>query len=135
MAANDISKVMAEFLRLLAGEVESNQALAKRLSVPFTEYINQLPDKAPVSPRIPKQKTEKAIVPEGFDPFAIYYEQGSVGLLAALSDKDPAILKAILSHFALDPTRSYTRWRKQERLAEFIVQRVKAMSTKGSAFR
>ncbi|MDD4550431.1 MAG: hypothetical protein PHT79_11820 [Syntrophomonadaceae bacterium] len=57
-----------------------------------------------------------------------------VGLYSALQPMEALVLKAVLSHFALDPTRSYTRWRKRERLAEFVVQRVKAMRSRGEAF-
>lgn len=134
MASNDLTPVMADFLRVLADEVEKNHALAKRLSVPLADYINQLPDKSMTSARTPRKKPEKMPIPKGFDPFLIYYEQGSVGLMSALQAIDSATCKAILSHFALDPTRSYTRWRKKEKLADFIVERVKAMSNKGKVF-
>jgi hypothetical protein len=133
MAANDLNPVIADFLRLLANEVENNKAMGRRLSAPFIEYFNQQQEKR-IQPVKTLKKKEKDLLPEGFDPFAIYYEQGSIGLLAALADKDAGTLKAILSHFALDPTRSYSKWRKQERLAAFIIQRVKAMSSKGNAF-
>ncbi|MEN6350417.1 MAG: hypothetical protein ABFD08_13615 [Syntrophomonas sp.] len=130
-APKDIVSCMAEFLRLLACEVENNQSLAKRLSNPFNEFITGTRSKGITSP--PNRKA-KAPVPEGFDPFRYYYEQGSVGLYSYLQNIDPPTCKAILSHFGLDPSNSYARWRKQEKLVDFIVQRVKAMTVKGEAF-
>lgn len=130
-AAKDLSICMADFLRLLAHEVENNQSLAKRLSLPFNEFLTGTREKA-ATPR-PSRKT-KVMIPEGFDPFRHYYEQGSVGLYSYLQNMDSPTCKAILSHFGLDPSNSYTRWRKQEKLVDFIVQRVKAMATKGEAF-
>ena len=134
MSSPDISSAMASFLRLVAEEIEKNQSLAKRLSVPFKEIIDSQAEqmKAPRSPR--KQAKEEAAVPEGFDPFRIYNDRGSVGLYAALQNCDVNQCKAILSHFALDPGRSYALWRKKERLADFIVERVKAMSERGKVF-
>ena len=127
-----MSTALAAFLRLLAEEVEKNQALAKRLSPPFQEWIN-----ASTTPKVlpARKKAAKAPeIPEDFDPFRIYHDQGSTGLYAALQDYDAAQCKVILSKFALDPVRKYSRWRKQERLANFIVERVKAMSEKGRVF-
>lgn len=132
MSSPDMSSALAGFLRLLAEEVEKNQALARRLSLPFQDWVNQ--QKEPKATSTRKKAAPAATVPEGFDPFRIYHDQGSVGLYAVLQNYDAAQCKAILSHFALDPVRSYSRWRKQERLANFIVERVKAMSEKGKVF-
>lgn len=127
MPANKMGQQMAEFLRLLAGELENNPTLARKLEVPFKELISDNSAKQ-------KKKAGKAAVPKAFDPFQIYYDKGSVGLHNELDTLDVPVLKAILAHFALDPSRSYTRWRKHERLADHIVERVKIMSNKGQAF-
>ncbi|MGS0764523.1 hypothetical protein [Syntrophomonas curvata] len=131
MSSPDMTAALAGFLRLLAEEVEKNQALARRLSLPFQDWLNQ-PLEAKVSTR--KKTASSVQIPEDFDPFRIYHDHGSVGLYAVLQNYDAAQCKAILSYFALDPVRSYSRWRKQERLADFIVERVKAMSEKGRVF-
>jgi len=134
LSSPDISSAIALFLRLVAEEIEKNQSLAKRLSVPFMELLNAQAVQL-VTPRTRSKKAkEEAAVPEGFDPFRIYNDQGSVGLYAALQNCDVNQCKAILSHFALDPGRSYVLWRKKERLTDFIVQRVKAMSERGKVF-
>lgn len=133
MSSSDMSTAMADFLRLLAEEVDKNQALAKRLAVPFDELIKKSRPKSTTSAGKKRKKTNLE-VPEGFDPFQIYHDQGRVGLCAALERYDAGQCKAILSHFALDPSRSYVRWRKQERLANFIIERVKAISEKGKVF-
>lgn len=134
MSADKPAFYMAQFLRLLADEVENNKAMAKRLAAPFKEYLEAEEKKASAVPRSRNKKSIRELIPDGFDPFQIYYEKGSVGLYSSLQPMDAQVLKAVLSHFALDPTRSYIRWRKPERLAEFIVQRVKAMSSRGEVF-
>lgn len=134
MSADKLALHMAQFLRLLADEVENNKAMAKRLAAPLAEYLAAEGKKASAASSLRSKKSTRELIPEDFDPFEIYYEKGSVGLYSALQPMDAQVLKAVLSYFALDPTRSYTRWRKQERLAEFVVQRVKAMSSRGEAF-
>ncbi|MDD4802492.1 MAG: hypothetical protein PHF24_06070 [Syntrophomonas sp.] len=134
MSYPEISTAMASFLRLMAEEIEKNQALAKRMSVPFKEMMDAQAEKAKVSRSSKRKVQEENAVPEGFDPFRIYNDLGSVGLFASLQDFDTKQCKAILSHFAMDPGRSYALWRKKERLADFIVERVKAMSERGKVF-
>ncbi|QGU00411.1 hypothetical protein SYNTR_1817 [Candidatus Syntrophocurvum alkaliphilum] len=128
MSKDNMGKQMADFLRLLANEIENNQAMAKRLSAPFEEMI-QVSSKPAV-----KSKKEKVRVPEGFDPFKVYYDKGAIGLHSELIEFDAQTLKAILTYFSLDPSRSYTRWRKQERLISLIIEKVKSSSNKGQAF-
>jgi len=128
---NEVGRQMAEFFRALAVEIENSPALARKLAVPFQNVAQAGGQAAPKR----RQTKEKAQVPEGFDPFQIYYDQGGVGLQQALEPLDAVTLKAILTHFALDPARSYTRWRKPERLSAFIIERVKALSNKGQAFK
>lgn len=135
MSAKQFAPFMAEFLRQLALELENNQALAKRLAFPFEQMLAEhKPANVPAKSRSRTPKPE-ALIPEGFDPFQIYYEQGSPGLYAGLQGLEVPVLKSILAHFALDPARSYTQWRKHERLVNFIVDRVRTMSSKGQVFR
>ncbi|CFX12728.1 Uncharacterized [Syntrophomonas zehnderi OL-4] len=131
MSENDLGQQMAQFFRVLATEIENNPALARKLAVPFQDVAEASRKAAPAK----RKAKDEAHVPEGFDPFQIYYDLGKLGLQQALEPLDAATLKAILSKFALDPSRSYTRWRKPERLMDFIIERVKAMSNKGQAFK
>lgn len=130
MSANELGQQMGEFFRILAAEIENNPALARKLAASFKGMAeaSQKPGAAK------RKKKEEVSIPEGFDPFQIYFDQGRLGLQRALEPLDAPVLKAILTQFALDPSRSYARWRKPERLIELIVERIKAMSNKGQAF-
>lgn len=130
--SKDLAAAMADFLRILALEVENNRSLAKRLAVPFEDFLEEVREKGAVKEK--KGKKAKAALPEGFDPFQVYYDRGRVGLYEALSSFDTAALKAVIAHFSLDPSRSYTRWRKPEKLMELIVEKVKAGAERGKAF-
>ncbi len=131
MSRLDPAPYMVEFLRLLASELETNKSLARRLSAPLIDYLNSEDTKSEGSPI---RKSHKPSIPEGFDPFKIYYEKGGVGLMASLQDMEINTLKSVLSEYGLDPSRSYSRWRKHERLSSLIVERVKALSNKGKVF-
>lgn len=131
MSDNEGGRQIAEFFRALAVEIENSPALARKLAVPFQNMAEAGREATPKK----RQTKEKVQVPEGLDPFQIYYDQGGLGLQQALEPMDAATLKAILAHYALDPARSYTRWRKPERLTAFIIERVKALSNKGQAFK
>lgn len=128
--SRDLAAVMAEVLRILADEVENNRSLARKLSAPWEEFFKEAKPK-----EVKGAKKARAVVPEEFDPFRIYYDRGKVGLYDELAKFDAPVLKAILTHFSLDPSRSYTRLRKPEKLRDLIVEKVKAMGERGEAFR
>lgn len=128
--SRDLAAVMAEVLRILADEVENNRSLARKLAGPWEEFLQEAKPK-----EFKEAKKARAVVPEGFDPFRIYYDKGKVGLYEELAKFDAPVLKAILTHFSLDPSRSYTRLRKPEKLIDLIVEKVKAGAERGQAFR
>lgn len=127
---------MAQILRILADEVEGNKRLATRLAAPWQAYLaDSMPATAAASDKPARKKKAASKEPPALDPFMAFLEGGSVGLIKALEHVEVQECKTIISHYALDPSRSYVRWRKKERLVEFIVQRVKAIANKGEVFK
>jgi hypothetical protein len=123
---------MAQMLHILAEEVAQNKRLANRLAQPWLALMAE----ALKSEQESKPKKKASIKePPSVDPFKAYLEGGSILLIKALEDIDAAECKTIISHFALDPSRSYVRWRKKEKLVELIIQRVKAVVSKGEVFK
>lgn len=135
MSSSNFSSPLADIFRILADEVEANQTLARKLALPLKELLAREAAGAKPPTAKTRKKSTAASVPQGFDPFQTYHETGSVGLYAELEKLDVPECKAVLGHFALDPSRSYSRLRKKEKLVDLIVQRVKAMTAKGEAFR
>lgn len=131
MSDERLNKCMAEMLHIIAEEVAGNKRLASRLSVPWQAYIAEL-----AVPADKPQRKKKAPVkePPAIDPFKAFLEGGSILLLKSLDNLDAAQCKNLISHYALDPSRSYVRLRRQDRLVELIVQRVKAVVNKGEVF-
>lgn len=132
MSDERLSECMAQMLHILAEEVAGNKRLASRLSVPWQAYMNE--KLMPAGQAAPKKKASIK-EPPSVDPFKAFLEGGSVLLVKTLEDMDAAECKNIISHYALDPSRSYVRWRKKEKLVELIVQRVKAVVNKGEVFK
>lgn len=136
MSDEKLTECLAQMLRILAEEVAGNKKLATRLAAPWQAYlaenisITSVPSDKPT-----RRKKATTKEPPALDPFMAFIEGGSVGLIKALENVEVQECKVIISHYALDPSRSYVRWRKKERLVELIVQRVKAVTNKGEVFK
>ncbi len=70
-----------------------------------------------------------------FDPFVIYRDGGESGLREKLETLDVEALKDIIAEHAMDYDKLAMRWRTPSKLRDRIVERVKALTTKGDAFR
>lgn len=86
-----------------------------------------LPGKAPA------RRSRRAPAP--FDPFVLYRDGGEAGLRDELGTLDVEALKDIIAEHAMDYDKLAMRWRTPSKLRDRIVERVKALTTKGDAFR
>lgn len=73
--------------------------------------------------------------PGPFDPFAVYRTDGEDALRARLAPLELEQLKDIVAEHNMDYDRLAMRWRTASKLHDRIVERVKAASAKGDAFR
>lgn len=135
MSNEKVAESMAQMLHILADEVKGNKRLAKKLARPWQAYLAEASSTEPAKTGPTKRKRTTDQMSPALDPFKFFYEGGSVSLIKALEDVEVPECKVIISHYALDPSRSYVRWRKKERFVEFIVQRVKAIANKGEVFK
>ncbi|WP_346765373.1 hypothetical protein [Rhodococcus sp. 105337] len=83
--------------------------------------------------KAPARRGKRA--PGPFDPFAVYREAGEPGLRVQLDVLDAERLKDIIAEHAMDYDKLAMRWRTPSKLRDRIVERVKALTTKGDAFR
>ncbi len=67
------------------------------------------------------------------DLFSLYIK-GEETLRKYLMNLDTKTLKNIIKEYGLDRTRKSARWRKKERLIEFIVKKLREYHKKGSVF-
>lgn len=89
-------------------------------------------DTAPAQ-KAPARRGKRA--PGPFDPFAVYREAGEPGLRVQLDALDAERLKDIIAEHAMDYDKLAMRWRTPSKLRDRIVERVKALTTKGDVFR
>jgi hypothetical protein len=138
MSENKFTPLIADLLRNLAGEIENNKAMAKRLARPFEPLLAETLSVSTAAGRGKAQKStsraKKYPVPEGFDPYKIFYDEGSPGLYRGLQALQVDELKGVLARFTTIPRKDYVRRQKQELLVEMAVQGVKEVATRGQAF-
>lgn len=138
MSENDFTPLMAEFLRKLAQELENNKAMARRLAEPFqtllAETLKQSGDRTSTRTGQSHSHKKSYPVPDGFDPFKVFYDHGSPGLYNELHLLNPDELKGVLARFTNIPRKDYVRKQKQDILVEMAVQGIKNIVTRGEAF-
>ncbi|TWH10526.1 hypothetical protein L618_000400000070 [Rhodococcus rhodochrous J45] len=112
------------------------KALAGALSVtadPSTPTPAPTPVARPAAARTSARRSRRA--PGAFDPFVVYRESGEATLRERLSSLGVEQLKDIIAEHAMDYDKLAMRWRTPSKLQDRIVERVKALTTKGDAFR
>lgn len=112
------------------------KALAGALSVtadPSVPAPAPAPAARPAAARTSPRRSRRA--PGAFDPFAVYRESGEATLRERLASLGVEQLKDIIAEHAMDYDKLAMRWRTPSKLQDRIVERVKALTTKGDAFR
>lgn len=112
------------------------KALAGALSVtadPSVPAPAPAPAARPAATRTSPRRSRRA--PGAFDQFAVYRESGEATLRERLASLGVEQLKDIIAEHAMDYDKLAMRWRTPSKLQDRIVERVKALTTKGDAFR
>ncbi|APE08371.1 hypothetical protein ACRAJ3_01495 [Rhodococcus pyridinivorans] len=91
------------------------------------------PATRPAAARTSARRSRRA--PGAFDPFVVFRESGEATLRERLSTLGIEQLKDIIAEHAMDYDKLAMRWRTPSKLQDRIVERVKALTTKGDAFR
>ncbi|AWZ24404.1 hypothetical protein CEJ39_09590 [Rhodococcus pyridinivorans] len=91
------------------------------------------PATRPAAARTSARRSRRA--PGAFDPFVVFRESGEATLRERLSTLGVEQLKDIIAEHAMDDDKLAMRWRTPSKLQDRIVERVKALTTKGDAFR
>jgi len=138
MPEDRFTPLMAEFLHRLAREVENNKALARRLAEPFQavllEALQASGERSTDKPVKSRSKGKKYPVPQDFDPYQLFYDEGSPGLYSRLHTLEIDELKGVLSQFTSIPRKDYVYKQNRETLAELAAQGIKNVAARGQAF-
>ena len=156
-AAPGAAGTLVALVRVVADEAARTPRFAKALSAVLAPESRPAPIGAPASsspgpacapspvapaPRnrvvpsavkTPTRRGKRA--PGPFDPFVIFRDGGESGLRDKLETLDVEALKDIIAEHSMDYDRLAMRWRTPSKLRDRIVERVKALTTKGDAFR
>ncbi|MEU5841743.1 hypothetical protein [Rhodococcus sp. NPDC047139] len=141
-AAPGTADALVALVQVIADEAARTPRFAKALSAALTAVPHtaetavqsvHAPASRPAVPRTSTRRTRRA--PAVFDPFVVYREDGEAALREKLSGLEVEQLKDIIAEHAMDYDRLAMRWRTPSKLQDRIVERVKAYTTKGDAFR
>ncbi|TSD46282.1 hypothetical protein FFI94_008980 [Rhodococcus sp. KBS0724] len=132
------SVLLAKLVQVVAEEAARTPRFAKAIeeafAVPSDGSAAVVTAPAPAPRRraaAPKVKRE----PGAFDPFDVFKDDGEGVLLERLSALDADGIKDIIAEQEIDTHKETGRKRKVDVLAVWTVERVKALTSKGSAFR
>ena len=139
-AAPGTAGALVALIQVIADEAARTprfaKALAGALSVtadPSAPTPAPAPAARPAAARTSARRSRRA--PGAFDPFVVFRESGEATLRERLSTLGVEQLKDIIAEHAMDYDKLAMRWRTPSKLQDRIVERVKALTTKGDAFR
>ena len=139
-AAPGTAGALVALIQVIADEAARTprfaKALAGALSVtadPSAPTPAPAPATRPAAARTSARRSRRA--PGAFDPFVVFRESGEATLRERLSTLGVEQLKDIIAEHAMDYDKLAMRWRTPSKLQDRIVERVKALTTKGDAFR
>ena len=120
----EIKEAIQDIIKLSQTDIEVHGLLVELLNIASKTFPN----------------SSKAIESEhdaevDINPISIFTEAGEDGLLKALEPLTLVELIDIIKKFGFDPSRKSYRWRKKERLVDFIIQRIKSSTSRGDVFR
>jgi hypothetical protein len=126
---------VGSFLRGLALRAEADASFAVQIQSALEEsgLLESHRHTVRKSGGRPRSKKEsKPTAP--LDPFQVFREQGIVALRQTLEKIDLEELHAIVRRYRLDPARISSKWARNERVIELIVDQVTAHARHGQAF-
>lgn len=146
MDSND-AKLLRALAEAVIDEASKNAAFAKKIAAILhgesdVNVASQSADKAATKVPAesagvkapPAKRAGNRRDPAVLNPIEIA-TQGEEELTLRLNELDEKQLKDIIADYGMDRTKLAMKWRKKERLVNFIVERALARASKGDAFR
>jgi len=130
LKGRQLRRVAHALVDVVCEEFIRNPEFADRLeSVLRDVYADTLStEDRPTRPKKPKKQ-------QLVDPFQVLSDRGALGLRAFLQAVSIQDLKGIVRAHRLDPSRLSDKWRSQERLVDFVTERVESRARQGDVFR
>jgi hypothetical protein len=123
-------KALTNLLRSLVDLLTEESARNPEFSVKLNNLLTELPEK-----RISAKKPAKSVAPENLpDIHAEWNARGEMEFQFWLRSQSIPVLRAIIRKEDLDAARRTVKWKEAEKLADFIVENLRARQSRGSAF-
>lgn len=133
------SRVLSDLFRVVAEEAARTPRFAKALSAALAAPSGSNVEPAPLAPVRPTRrapaKAKPVRAPGAFDPFSVLRESGEEVLTEKLSALSIDQVRDIIAEQEIDSHKESGRKRKAEVLVAWTAERVRALASKGSAFR
>lgn len=126
----DMEKLLKAFYEVIIDEVNRNEEFSNKLKKILLENVKIEKNKS-------KTKGKKRVLLEKdvlINPYDILIE-GKEVLENKLREVELQDLKNIVEYYSMDPSKSFKRWRKKERLIDLILEVSTLRVNKGNAFR
>ena len=120
MRNNSQALKIVSMLRKLADLIEQNPEVARMLSLDLVQPESD--------------SSSKRVVVPSFDVFEVYRSNGETALIDRLRNCSLEELVYIVKLHNLDSIGKVRKWKKTEKIIEFIAERVSAKVSKGSVF-
>lgn len=98
------------------------------VTIPDAMYVSEQNDDRK------RKGRKKYLPPPDFNPYKVFYDAGSTGLISQLSEMENDELKGILNRFTSTPYREYGSLSNRNLLINMIVVGIKNVATLGAEF-
>ena len=119
-----MEKKLKEIFKIILDEVESNEEFKNKI---YKALENE-------KSTVKKRSKKKVVIEPKLNPQEVILE-GESNLVDKLTSLEIGDLKDIIKFYEMDNTNSSSRWKKKDRLINYIVDVTKSRVSRGNAFR
>ena len=119
-----MEKKLKEIFKIILDEVESNEEFKNKI---YKVLENE-------KSTVKKKSKKKVVIEPKLNPQKVILE-GESNLVDKLTSLEISDLKDIIKFYEMDNTNSSSRWKKKDRLINYIVDVTKSRVGRGNAFR
>lgn len=127
--------LLAGRLARLVQAVATEAARTQRFAHALAKALEEPPTPKDTPPDRESTRRSNRRSPGVIDPFAVFTEEGEIGLRERLATLSLEQLRDIVAEHGMDHDRLAMKWKDRQRVADRIVDRVAVRAAKGSAFR
>ncbi len=118
--------LMRKLVDLISDECKRNPGFSEKMDALLSDFSKR---------REPGKKSNKSKILETIpDIYAEWYARGEINFGLWLSEQSLPILHAVIRTHELDAKNRTGKWKEAKKLADFIVEKLRARLSRGNAF-